>query len=89
MWISKEKYERELGLAYQKGKIDGLFDEKHSNRTYFYNKEAAIFHIILPELDELKRNTWDKDRIERIKKLLFDNLWHDGSEKQQEMQDER
>lgn len=80
MWISKEKYEKELGLAYQKGKVDGLFDEKRSNRTYFYHKEAAIFHIILPELDELKRNTWDKDRIERIKRLLFDNLWHDGTE---------
>lgn len=88
MWISKEKYNKELGIAYEKGKIDGLFEEKSSNRTYFLQKEAAVFHIILPELAELKHNTWDKDRVERIRQLLFNNLFWDGSEKEKEIEDE-
>lgn len=80
MWISKKIYEKELGIAYEKGKIDGLFDENRSNRAYFLNKETAILHLILPELKELEHNTWDKERVEHIRKLLTNSLFGDGGE---------
>ena len=75
MWISKENYDRDLSIAYEKGKMAGLFDENRSNRAYFLNKETAILHLILPELKELECNTWDKDRVERIRKLLTNSLF--------------
>ena len=74
MWITKKQLNEQLNAMYIKGQYKGLFDTNKRQETYLKTKYIAILHSVLPELEELGNNTWDKDRVERIRKILITGL---------------
>lgn len=71
MWISKKKYKGKLQEAYDKGFKDGRFLNPIFVTRLTYN---AVVGEVYQELNELDKNTWDKDRVERIRKILITGL---------------
>lgn len=71
MWITKKKYKEKMQEAYDKGFRDGRFLKPIFVTRLSYN---AVVGEIYQELKELEKNTWDKDRVERIKKILITGL---------------
>lgn len=71
MWITKKKYKEKMQETYNKGFRDGRFLNSIFVTRLSYN---AVVGEIYQELKELEKNTWDKDRVERIKKILITGL---------------
>lgn len=71
MWISKKKYKEKRQEAYDKGFKDGRFLNPVFVTRLTYN--AAISEVY-QELNELDKNTWDHNRLDRIKKILMMSL---------------
>lgn len=71
MWITKKKYKEKMQEAYDKGFRDGRFLKPIFVTRLSYN---AVVGEIYRELNELEKNTWDKDRVERIRKILITGL---------------
>lgn len=74
MWISRKKLKEELEKSFNEGRYKALLDEEHQERSYWIARNTAIVHAVLPELKELKNNTWDKERIDRIIRILMQGL---------------
>ena len=71
MWITKKKYKEKMQEAYDKGFRDGRFLNPIFVTRLSYN---AVVGEIYQELKELEKNTWDKNRVERIRKILITGL---------------
>jgi hypothetical protein len=74
MWINKKKYEESLFQRFLDGRFSGILSKIAEVRRIGAIRDKGILEVVLPELEELEKNTWDKDRVERIKELLIENL---------------
>lgn len=73
MWIltTTKKLRQKLQAAYEDGFKDGrLLNPNFKQRLNYH----AVVGNVTAELNELEKNTWDKDRVARIKKLLMMGL---------------
>lgn len=73
MWIltTTKKLRWKLQKAYNDGIKDGRLLNLNFGQTPYYHK---VISRITVELNELEKNTWDKDRVERIRKILITSL---------------
>ena len=73
MWkiISSKKLDQKLFESYQDGYKDG-----RSVNPWFKLRliDHAVVGNIYKELNELDKNTWDHERVDRIKKILMMGL---------------
>ena len=70
MRILTDKQLREMQAeCYNQGLIDA--NDKLYNQGFKDGMKAQT-KVILEELNELQRNTWDQDRIKRIKEMIDD-----------------
>lgn len=74
MWINKKKYEESLFQRFLDGRFSGILSKITEVRRIDAIRDKGILEVVLPELEELKKNTWDKDRVERIRKILITSL---------------
>ena len=73
MWkiISSKKLEQDLFESYQVGYKDGRSANPGIKQRRNYH---AVVGNIYQELNELDKNTWDHERVDRIKKILMTGL---------------
>jgi hypothetical protein len=74
MWINKKKYEESLFQRFLDGRFSGILSKIAEVRRIDAIRDKGILEVVLPELEELEKNTWDKDRVERIRKILITSL---------------
>ena len=74
MWINKKKYEESLFQRFLDGRFSGILSKIAEVRRIDAIRDKGILEVVLPELEELEKNTWDKDRVERIRKILITGL---------------
>lgn len=73
MWmiISSKKMEQKMLKSYQEGYEAGRISAPWFKRRINYH---AVVGNIYQELNELDKNTWDHERVDRIKKILMMGL---------------
>lgn len=75
MWFNRKKIKEDLEKSYDECRYTTIIlDEEDRERAYWKAHNAAVLSAVLPELKELKKNTWDKERIDRIEKILLQGL---------------
>lgn len=74
MWINKKKYEESLFQRFLDGRFSGLLSKIAEVRRIGVIRDKGILEVVLPELEELEKNTWDKERVARIRKILITGL---------------
>ena len=74
MWISKKKYKEDLEWSYLAGEYSGRLAKDHQQLEKMKECNKAILKNVLEELAELDANTWDKERVARIRKILITGL---------------
>lgn len=74
MWINKKKYKESLFQRFLDGRFSGILSKITEVRRIDAIRDKGILEVVLPELEELEKNTWDKDRVERIRKILITSL---------------
>lgn len=75
MWkiISSKKLKEKIREAYQDGLREGAVHKSVAVALYKYDP-CKVLHTVTRELNELDKNTWDHERVDRIKKILMTGL---------------
>lgn len=70
---TNKKLKEKIRDAYQDGLRDGAVRKSIALALYKYDP-CKVLHTVTRELRELDKNTWDHERVDRIRKYLTQAL---------------